>query len=213
MHPRGAAIRRLRYMSADRRRWLRRGARRNAVTGLLFARVSAPSPREGLLRCPMEPPSLFAGSPLARDRRGLINGTIWPQDGWRIDRLGAMAAARLSSPGLAPRARKSARGTSARPFLARQVSRSVAILRCSPALTGASSIACGLLIAIETAMVASSDSQGETTWPVSTKSSSSATWRRSRNTPHPGWPAHRQSAAGHIRDMARQEYRRAPPAN
>jgi hypothetical protein len=39
---------------------------------------------------------------LARDRRGLIDGAIWPQDGWRLDRLAAMAAARLSSPGLAP---------------------------------------------------------------------------------------------------------------
>jgi hypothetical protein len=42
----------------------------------------------------------------------------------------------------------------------RQESRCPAILRCAPALTGASSIACGLLIAIETAMVAGSDSQG-----------------------------------------------------
>jgi uncharacterized protein (DUF736 family) len=36
----------------------------------------------------------------------------------------------------------------------RQESRCAAVLRCAPALTGASSIACGLLIAIETAMVA-----------------------------------------------------------
>jgi uncharacterized protein (DUF736 family) len=44
----------------------------------------------------------------------------------------------------------------------RQESRSAAILRCAPALTGAASVACGLLIAIETAVVAGSDSQGET---------------------------------------------------
>jgi hypothetical protein len=35
-----------------------------------------------------------------------------------------------------------------------------AILRCAPARTGASSIACGLSIAIETAVVAGSDSKG-----------------------------------------------------
>jgi uncharacterized protein (DUF736 family) len=62
----------------------------------------------------------------------------------------------LGSP---PRARRRA-GTPVRPFLARQESRSAAILRCAPALTGASSIACGLSIAIETAMVAGSDSHG-----------------------------------------------------
>jgi hypothetical protein len=54
------------------RRWLRCGAGRSAVTGLLFARVSAPSPRESLLHCPMDPPSLFAWGPPARDRRDLI---------------------------------------------------------------------------------------------------------------------------------------------
>jgi hypothetical protein len=41
----------------------------------------------------------------------------------------------------------------------RQESRCPAILRCAAAMTGASSIACGLLIAIETAMVAGSDSE------------------------------------------------------
>jgi uncharacterized protein (DUF736 family) len=59
-----------------------------------------------------------------------------------------MAAARLSSPGL-------------RPFLASQESLAAAILRCAPAPGGASSIACGLPIAIEAAMVAGSNSQGE----------------------------------------------------
>jgi uncharacterized protein (DUF736 family) len=59
-----------------------------------------------------------------------------------------MAVARLSSPGL-------------RPFLASQESLSAAILRCAPAPGGASSITCGLSIAIEAAMVAGSNSQGE----------------------------------------------------
>jgi uncharacterized protein (DUF736 family) len=48
----------------------------------------------------------------------------------------------------------------ARPFLARQESLFAAILRCAPALAGAPSIACGLSIAIETAVVAGSDNQG-----------------------------------------------------
>src|SRR6266478_4133629 len=77
-----------------------------------------------------------------------------------------MAAARLSSPGLAtPRSKRA--GTPVRPFLASQESLSAAILRCAPAPRGASSIACGLPIAIEAAMVAGSNSQGETTWQPS----------------------------------------------
>src|SRR5260370_21516991 len=56
------------------------------------------------------PPRLLLGGRLARDHRGLIDGLIWPQDGWRLDRLAAMAAARLSSPGLAPRRKKECAG-------------------------------------------------------------------------------------------------------
>src|SRR5216684_2224308 len=69
-----------------------------------------------------------------------------------------MAAARLSSPGLAT---PQARGPRLRPFLASQESPAAAILRCAPAPRGAASIACGLSIAIEAAMVAGSNSQGE----------------------------------------------------
>jgi len=68
-----------------------------------------------------------------------------------------MAAARLSSPGLAT---PQARGPRLRPFLASQESLAAAILRCASAPRGASSIACGLSIAIEVAMVAGSNSQG-----------------------------------------------------
>src|SRR5258707_15685414 len=65
-----------------------------------------------------------------------------------------MAAVRLSSPGGPPRKRA---GTPARPFLASQESLTAAILRWAPAPRGgASSIACGLTIAIEAAMVAGS---------------------------------------------------------
>ena len=63
-----------------------------------------------------------------------------------------MAAVRLSSPGLAT-SRKTA-GTPVCPFLARQESLTVAILRCAAALTGAASIAFGFQIAIEAAVVA-----------------------------------------------------------
>ena len=66
-----------------------------------------------------------------------------------------MAAARLSSPGLAT---PQARGPRLRPFLARQESLTAAILRCASATKmGASSIAFGLQIAIEAAMVAGSN--------------------------------------------------------
>jgi uncharacterized protein (DUF736 family) len=85
---------------------------------------------------------------------------IWPQDGWRLDRLAAMAAARLSSPGLAPPRKKECAGDAGSPIPREARKSSAAILRCAPALTGASSIACGLSIAIETAVVAGSDSQG-----------------------------------------------------
>src|SRR6266566_4055664 len=66
-----------------------------------------------------------------------------------------MAAARLSSPGLAtPRERRA--GTPVRPFLARQESLPAAILRCASARVGAASIAFGFQIAIEAAVVAGS---------------------------------------------------------
>jgi hypothetical protein len=59
-----------------------------------------------------------------------------------------MAAVRLSSPGL-------------RPFLARQESRTAAILRCAAAQTGAASIAFGFQIAIEAAVVAELENSKE----------------------------------------------------
>src|SRR6266849_9704289 len=100
---------------------------------------------------------------------GMLSGarTTWPllwldlaEGRLRLDRLAATAAVRLSSPGLAtPRSKRA--GTPVRPFLASQESLSAAILRCAPAPRGASSIACGLSIAIEAAMVAGSNSQGE----------------------------------------------------
>jgi hypothetical protein len=66
----------------------------------------------------------------------------------RLDRLNAMAAVRLSSPGL-------------RPFLARQESLTAAILRCAAAQTGAASIAFGFQIAIEAAVVAELENSKE----------------------------------------------------
>ena len=73
------------------------------------------------------------------------DGLIWPKDGCASIAWAATAAVRLSSPGL-------------RPFLARQESLTAAILRCAfgPKM-GASSIAFGLQIAIEAAMVAGSN--------------------------------------------------------
>jgi hypothetical protein len=80
------------------------------------------------------PPRLLPEGCLARDRRGLIDGAIWPQDGWRLDRLAAMAAARLSSPGLAPPRKKECTGDTGSP-IPREARKSLAaILRCAPAL-------------------------------------------------------------------------------
>jgi uncharacterized protein (DUF736 family) len=73
---------------------------------------------------------------------------IWPQDGCASIALPQWRGRDFLPLGFAHSSR-------------RQESRGIAILRCAPALTGASSIACGLLIAIETAVVAGSDSQGE----------------------------------------------------
>jgi uncharacterized protein (DUF736 family) len=69
---------------------------------------------------------------------------IWPKASYASIVWTAMAAARLSSPGL-------------RPFLARQESLAAAILRCAAAQTGAASIAFGSQIAIEAAVVAGSE--------------------------------------------------------
>jgi uncharacterized protein (DUF736 family) len=69
----------------------------------------------------------------------------------RLNRLAATAVVRLSSPGGRPRR------AGPRPFLASQQSLTAAILRCAPARrAGASSIASGLQIAIEAAVVAGS---------------------------------------------------------
>jgi hypothetical protein len=71
-----------------------------------------------------------------------------------------MAAARLSSPGLAPPRKKECAGDTGSPIPRGTRKSLAAILRCAPALAGAPSIACGLSIAIETAVVAGSNSQG-----------------------------------------------------
>jgi hypothetical protein len=93
----------------------------------------------------------FPCRPSGTRRRRLIDDAIWPQDGCASIALPQWRRCDFLPLGFAHSSR-------------RQESRCPAILRCAPALTGASSIACGLLIAIETAMVAGSDSQGETTW-------------------------------------------------
>jgi hypothetical protein len=70
-----------------------------------------------------------------------LNGLIWPNAGCASTAYAATARTRLSSPGL-------------RPFLAKQQSRSRAILRCRfGPQAGAAPVAFGLWIAIEAAMV------------------------------------------------------------
>jgi hypothetical protein len=145
--------------------WLHCAAGRGpGASGRLSVRRGFPflAQRRYLLRAPC-PPCLLPKGRLARDRCGLIDGVIWLQDGCASIVLPQWRLRDFLPLGSRPRARKSA-GTPARPFLARQESPDAAILRCAPALTGASPIAWGLSIAIETAMVAGSSSQGETTW-------------------------------------------------
>jgi hypothetical protein len=74
-----------------------------------------------------------------------LNGLIWPKDGWHLDRLSRNGGGATFFPWPSAIPRGS------------QESRVAAILRCAPARgAGASSIASGLQIAIEAAVVAGS---------------------------------------------------------
>jgi hypothetical protein len=120
------------------------------------------------------PPRLLPTGCLARDRHGLIDGAIWLQDGWRLDRLDAMAAPRLSSPGLAPPRKKECAGDigspiprEARKSLRRHPPHAPAlrVRRRSPEACRSPS---------RPRWSRARDSQGETTWLPSVPSSRSA---------------------------------------
>jgi len=111
-----------------------------------------------------------------------LSGLIWPETGFASTGCAAMAPARLSSPGHST-PRDVSRGD---PGLAHS-SRSKKVLRLPssaslrPENPGASPVVPGPPIAIEAAVVAGSNSQGETSWLTSVPSRSPATssWVRS----------------------------------
>jgi hypothetical protein len=92
---------------------------------------------------------------------GPLHGSIWPKDGWHLDRLSRNGGRIDFLPlGIPPHGAGPV-GTPVRPFLARQESLTTAILRCAPARwAGASSIASGFPIAIEAAVVVGSKQHG-----------------------------------------------------
>src|SRR6266545_1205409 len=136
----------------------------------LHALMSFSSPNElRLLRVSLDIRQVFS-SVCGTGEPCRLNGLIWPKDGCASIAPAAMATRDFLPLGFA------------------HSSRTKKVLRCHPPLhsgpkSGAAAITFGLQIAIEAAMVAGSDSQGELTWQISAPSRRPATISRARSSP------------------------------